>query len=93
MADWQPIPGKTYRYRPKGKELIFENIELKECVGRGNFGDVYKGVSVATGKVFAIKAINLDSSDDDIPVLLQEILLKLVLPDLYNVFDIYCSIY
>ena len=73
MADWQPIPGKTYRYRPKGKELIFENIELKECVGRGNFGDVYKGVSVATGEVFAIKAINLDSSDDDIPVLLQEI--------------------
>jgi len=73
VADWNPIPGKTYRYRPKGKELIFENIELKECVGRGNFGDVYKGVSVATGDVFAIKAINLDCSDDDIPVLLQEI--------------------
>ncbi|VEU23410.1 DEKNAAC104655 [Brettanomyces naardenensis] len=73
IQDWEPECGKTYRYRPKGKEFIFHNIELHECIGRGNFGDVYRGVSMGTGEVVAVKAINLDRSEDDIPVLLQEI--------------------
>lgn len=47
--------------------------QLIECVGRGNFGDVYRGFNVETEKMVAVKAINVDKSDDEIPVLLQEI--------------------
>ena len=44
-----------------------------ECIGRGNFGDVYKALNTNTDRAVAIKAINLEHSEDDIPILLQEI--------------------
>ena len=52
---------------------IISNYKFLDCIGRGNFGDVYQGVDLRSKKVVAIKAINLEHSDDDIPVLLQEI--------------------
>ncbi|QPG76240.1 hypothetical protein FOA43_003626 [Brettanomyces nanus] len=73
IPNWTPTSCKTYLFIPNGKELVCENIELKECIGRGNFGDVYRGISVGTKVTVAIKTINLDKSDDDIPILLQEI--------------------
>ncbi|ODQ45758.1 hypothetical protein PICMEDRAFT_24760, partial [Pichia membranifaciens NRRL Y-2026] len=42
-------------------------------IGRGNFGDVYKAYDLRLQKNVAIKAINIEHSDDEIPVLLQEI--------------------
>ncbi|KAG7820234.1 hypothetical protein KL928_001671 [Ogataea angusta] len=48
-------------------------VRLGECIGRGNFGDVYKGELVKTSQVVAVKIIDLEKSEDDIPVLIQEI--------------------
>lgn len=47
--------------------------EIKKCVGRGNFGDVYNAVEKESGKVVAIKVINLEYSDENINLLAQEI--------------------
>lgn len=68
-----PVPYKLNKACPPYASLAFNDIQLVECIGRGNFGDVYKGISVKTGEVVAIKAVNLDQSDDDIPILLEEI--------------------
>ncbi|SMN21394.1 similar to Saccharomyces cerevisiae YDR523C SPS1 Putative protein serine/threonine kinase expressed at the end of meiosis and localized to the prospore membrane [Maudiozyma saulgeensis] len=46
---------------------------IKECVGRGNFGDVYKAVDNRTRKLVAIKVVNLEYTDEDISLLAQEI--------------------
>jgi sporulation-specific protein 1 len=47
--------------------------DIKECVGRGNFGDVFKAISRTSNQIVAIKVINLEESDDEIDVLVQEI--------------------
>ncbi|KAG7192415.1 putative protein serine/threonine kinase [Scheffersomyces spartinae] len=43
-----------------------------ECIGKGNFGDVFKATDKTTKKVYAIKVINLDCSED-MGSLIQEI--------------------
>ncbi|ODV87089.1 hypothetical protein CANARDRAFT_15590 [[Candida] arabinofermentans NRRL YB-2248] len=48
-------------------------VKLGECIGRGNFGDVYKGELKKDGTIVAVKIIDLERSDDDIPILIQEI--------------------
>ncbi|CCH45422.1 Ribosomal protein S6 kinase alpha-3 [Wickerhamomyces ciferrii] len=50
-----------------------ELYDVLECVGRGNFGDVYKANEKKTSKVVAIKVVNLEETDDEIDVLVQEI--------------------
>ncbi|SCU96414.1 LADA_0H00804g1_1 [Lachancea dasiensis] len=47
--------------------------EIKECVGKGSFGDVYRAIYKETGEVVAIKIINLEETQDDIDILAQEI--------------------
>lgn len=46
---------------------------IKQCVGRGNFGDVYKACEKVSGKVVAVKVVNLEHTDEDINLLAQEI--------------------
>lgn len=46
---------------------------IKQCVGRGNFGDVYKAYDRTSGKVVAVKVVNLEHTDEDIDLLAQEI--------------------
>ena len=46
---------------------------IQECVGRGNFGDVYKAYDKEKGNVVAIKVINLEHTEEDIDLLAQEI--------------------
>ena len=50
-----------------------EIYSIKECVGRGNFGDVYKAQDNRSGKLVAIKVVNLEYTDEDIDLLAQEI--------------------
>ncbi|KAI0464878.1 hypothetical protein LJB42_000091 [Komagataella kurtzmanii] len=47
--------------------------ELQSCVGKGNFGDVYKSINKVTHEVFAIKIINMEETEEDINILIQEI--------------------
>lgn len=46
---------------------------IQQCVGRGNFGDVYKAYDKAEGKIVAVKVVNLEQSEEDIDLLAQEI--------------------
>lgn len=46
---------------------------IRECVGRGNFGDVYRAVERRSRRVVALKVVNLEYSDEDIGLLAQEI--------------------
>lgn len=68
------IPEDHGRYNttsPNHQEI--NNYRFVDCIGRGNFGDVYKAYDLRQQKNVAIKAINIEHSDDEIPVLLQEI--------------------
>lgn len=53
---------------------------LQKCIGKGNFGDVYR--AAGPGGTVAIKIVDLDESSEDILVLVQEIqfLVRLRLP-------------
>ncbi|OKL64546.1 hypothetical protein UA08_00487 [Talaromyces atroroseus] len=47
--------------------------QVMEELGCGSFGTVYKGIEKATGEIVAIKHIDLESSEDDIAEIQQEI--------------------
>lgn len=47
--------------------------EKRECIGRGSFGEVYKGVDLKTGKDVAIKLVDLERADDEIDIIQREI--------------------
>ncbi|KAI7750388.1 hypothetical protein M8C21_013404 [Ambrosia artemisiifolia] len=48
----------------------FSELEL---IGRGSFGDVYKGFDKELNKVVAIKVIDLEESEDEIEDIQKEI--------------------
>ena len=50
-----------------------ETFTIESCIGRGNFGDVYKATDIRTSKQVAIKVVNLEHTDEDIDTLAQEI--------------------
>lgn len=50
-----------------------ELYEMQECVGKGSFGDVYRALDKRSGKIVAIKVINLEETQDDIDIMAQEI--------------------
>ncbi|QLL31180.1 hypothetical protein HG536_0B00410 [Torulaspora globosa] len=50
-----------------------ELYSIRQCVGRGNFGDVYKACDKKTGEIVAVKVVNLEHTDEDINLLAQEI--------------------
>ncbi|KAL8680058.1 MAG: hypothetical protein Q9186_003697 [Xanthomendoza sp. 1 TL-2023] len=50
-----------------------DRYEVLEELGSGSFGVVYKAIERATGEIVAIKQIDLESSDDDIQDIQQEI--------------------
>ncbi|KAG0689774.1 putative protein serine/threonine kinase [Pichia californica] len=64
---------QTESTKSKTRDQEIKNYKLIDCIGRGNFGDVYKAFDMKTQTNVAIKAINVEQSDDDIPILLQEI--------------------
>lgn len=55
--------------------------QLQQCVGRGNFGNVYKAINNITKQIVAIKVIDLEHTDDDINTITQEIFFLAKLKD------------
>ncbi|KAF6259636.1 kinase-like domain-containing protein [Scenedesmus sp. NREL 46B-D3] len=61
MADNGLQEDSSYRY------------ERLECIGRGSYGDVYRGIDHQTGQQVAIKVIDLEEIEDDIEDIHKEI--------------------
>ncbi|KND01415.1 STE/STE20/YSK protein kinase [Spizellomyces punctatus DAOM BR117] len=59
---------------PKKKNTKSDDIyEIHHQIGKGSFGEVYKGVHKASGTPVAIKVIDFEESGDDIDEIRQEI--------------------
>lgn len=59
-----------------------------ESIGKGSFGSVHKGLQIATGKVVALKIIDLDKSDD-VEEIQREVALLSQLRDAPNITRYY----
>lgn len=62
---------------------VINDYSLDTLIGRGNFGDVYKGTNVKNGQVYAIKVVNCDETTDEISAHVQEIQVLLRLNNPY----------
>eukprot|EP00178_Gracilaria_changii_P023257 TRINITY_DN70582_c0_g1_i1.p1 TRINITY_DN70582_c0_g1~~TRINITY_DN70582_c0_g1_i1.p1 ORF type:complete len:474 (-),score=72.72 TRINITY_DN70582_c0_g1_i1:1046-2467(-) len=48
-------------------------FEKLECIGKGSFGEVFKGREISTGKIVALKLVDLEKMDEEIDVIQREI--------------------
>ncbi|CCH45780.1 Serine/threonine-protein kinase [Wickerhamomyces ciferrii] len=62
-----------------------------EVIGRGKFGIVYKGIHRTTRQIYAIKVLNLDTSEDEVKDVQQEIQFLSHLKQIPNVVHYYGS--
>lgn len=65
--------------------MLLKNYELKERIGKGSFGQVYKAVDSANSLTVAIKIIDLEDSTDDIDDIRQEIRILASLKSPYTI--------
>lgn len=73
--------------------MSVDKYKIHQCIGKGNFGDVYKATDISNNTLVAVKVINLDESDEDIAVLIQEIqfLSKLRSPYITKYFETFIN--
>ena len=70
-------------------EAVEDRYVLHERIGRGSFGEVWRGQDRQTGEVVAIKVIDLDQAEDEIDDIVQEI--KVMAMQFVNLLDAYKS--
>lgn len=67
--------------RPKERLTVYSesdkrlaNYQLGNCIGKGQFGSVYRALDLETGEMVAVKQIGLDGQDeDDMEDVMQEV--------------------
>ncbi|KAL4819829.1 hypothetical protein BDW67DRAFT_173103 [Aspergillus spinulosporus] len=80
-ATASPWAGISFKFEKSGladmSRTMADNMasqyQMMEELGSGSFGTVYKAIDKSTGEIVAIKHIDLESSEDDIQEIQQEI--------------------